>query len=658
VTNPPHPTPPTLREQAFGLKPCYIPYLPEGLRWVPDPPATRADPRAAAKRAAFDEWRAGVLAHRAEVHARLARPGGGDLKRAVRDACAADEAYFVAMFCRVYEPRRSARGGAGLIPFVPFSVQVRLLRRLRWMLDEAPPDSPEGDLIIDKSRDMGATWIVAMFLTWGFLFEQPFTAKTVSRSESEVEKTHQPDAILTRVMENLKGIKHGFVEGDGSRSPAADYLLPFGYEPETHHRELLFFRPDGLNTIHGESTKAGTTGRGGRSTFAVVDEAGAITGIEEIAATLVNTADHRVILGTQSLSFGYGWYRMTHPDEVGGDEDDEAGPPVLAMEWWQHPWHDQDWYDGQRRRMKDDARFFREVERDVFHGDTTLVYPEAFDLKTEWCPYPEKSGNPVYVTMDPGLDDETAIHVLWKNAGVEPINNVPPGEYALVDTYTNAGKPPEYYGALLLGVNDPDYHLGSREHEFQRLLASLPIPSFYFGDPAGKAKTHKDDHKETWYGKIAEYTIGRGYELRVQSWRERNPAEAASGSVPKKRIIAFVSKTKDDARYISGRRRSLKLLFKVLHFHRTNEVSRTLTALRELKFEEHTGARPPQRERDSYAHTWRAHRAASLEYGAVNLEDYDAILRQRKQREERKKAARSDVWSTPTRNPVRINSRR
>jgi hypothetical protein len=616
-----------IRGQAFAETPVIIPYLPRHLRIVPLEPNGRRDPDRAAKTEHFDLWRAEMLIERARIrgafdeHANVWTEGeahqqdlrGKEIRKGTRQACMRDPLYFLCVFCLVFEPRTSRSTRAGLQPFIPFTIQCRLVRRFQWMLTQ---EGETADLIVSKSRDMGATWVSACFMLWGFLYLDPFIGKIVSRSESEVDKAHQIDAVMVRIVENLDKMQ--------TYTP---WILPPGFDLAKNRRELIIFRDDNLNNLHGEATKPGTTGRGGRATWALTDEAASILGLGEIAATLVNTTDHRVFVSTESNKFGEDFHEM----------QTEPGAQVFAMDWWKHPWHDEVWYQSIKSRMKDNARFAREVERDPFAGDTEFVYPQVklLELAVGSFPFPphgSQLGWDITLTIDPGRDDETCFHWLAN----DPVS----GRWRLLETYTNSHKPPEFYASIVLGVEDPEFGYEYTDPDYRMIewARKHPLPAKIVGDPAGAAKTTDNDHAKTWYGRFERYLATRGHELRSSRWdtaqqrkRDRDHATTYAPTKLKRYHPGVIYETKDDSRYITGRRAALQSLLPDLDFNDTPQVRRTLIALRELKFEQPTSIRPLVNERQSYSHTWRAHRAAALEYWAVAEEDR-YLVRSRRRR--------------------------
>ena len=615
-------TPDDLRRQAFAEAPVVVPFLPPHLRLVPPEITSRRDPDRAAKAEWYDLWREEFLLYRRwlvgyfdderkawiDGAAHADTPEGRDLRKMTRSASMRDPIFFIAVFCYVFEPRQSVRDKAmkaGLNPFIAFTIQCRLVRHLQWMLTE---DGENADVLVSKSRDMGATWLVSMFFLWGFLFMDPFIGKIVSRSEGEVDKTNQIDAVMVRIVENL--------DRQHERTP---WILPVGFHPKKNRRDLLIFRNDNLNNLHGEATQPGSTGRGGRATMALVDEAAAFRGFSEIWATLVNTTDHRVGVSTENFKFGEDFWEEQH----------KPGAVVFGMDWWTHPWHDDKWYHDTKKRMRDDGKFAREVERNPLGDDQEWVYPQVAEMNLQVGNFPfppdgKQLGWEVFVSIDPGKDDEACFHWIAR----DPMT----GRFRLLQTYTNSHRPPEFYASIVLGVDDPHFRHQYKQPDLDMIawVRRHPLPEDFFGDPAGASNAVDDDHANTWYGRFELYLVGRGHELRAERFereqeQERRRAPHAPGLPYDEPVLAVyrrgvIYQTHGDTRFITGRRAALQALFLDLDFNDTPQVRRTLQALRELKFEQHQGALPPVNERSNYSHTWRAHRAASLEYFAVNIE--------------------------------------
>jgi len=120
-----------------------IPGLPDHLQAVPTDPAA---------------WR--LWAERIDAYRELIRREAGSdpaTAAAVRGLAAEDPAYFLCVFGWIFEPRVKGDHRPGWRPWMLYPFQVELLRTITAAMTAS---GPEGDLVIEKSRDMGATWTV------------------------------------------------------------------------------------------------------------------------------------------------------------------------------------------------------------------------------------------------------------------------------------------------------------------------------------------------------------------------------------------------------------------------------------------------------------------------------------------------------------------
>ena len=84
-----------------------------------------------------------------------------EVQRQLWTACKRDVLFFINTFCWLYEPRNSRLRGttSNVIPFITYEFQDNALLQMNEALGVQ-------DIGIEKSRDLGATW---MFLTLFFL---------------------------------------------------------------------------------------------------------------------------------------------------------------------------------------------------------------------------------------------------------------------------------------------------------------------------------------------------------------------------------------------------------------------------------------------------------------------------------------------------------
>jgi phage terminase large subunit len=89
---------------------------------------------------------------------------------------------FIEHWCYTFDPRNAGSDRPTKIPFILFPRQREFIEFLHACLR-----SETGGLI-EKSRDMGATWLAAAFSVWLFLFEPGATIGWGSRKAAGVDQ--------------------------------------------------------------------------------------------------------------------------------------------------------------------------------------------------------------------------------------------------------------------------------------------------------------------------------------------------------------------------------------------------------------------------------------------------------------------------------------
>ena len=83
------------------------------------------------------------------------------------------------------------------VPFITWEVQDRAFAELIRCLGEADGGKPE-DILFDKSRDMGASWICINFAHWLWMFRDSAQILELSRTEDYVDKPGNMKALFQR----------------------------------------------------------------------------------------------------------------------------------------------------------------------------------------------------------------------------------------------------------------------------------------------------------------------------------------------------------------------------------------------------------------------------------------------------------------------------
>jgi hypothetical protein len=111
-------------------------------------------------------------------------------------ACKADPLFFFQAFCWLYEPRPK-KGDDGkdlpqVFPFIAWDHQVPIMRLIHENLGF-------NDIGIEKSRGEGMSWIIVLFATWEWIFNDMASIGLVSKDENSVDNPDDPDSLMWKI---------------------------------------------------------------------------------------------------------------------------------------------------------------------------------------------------------------------------------------------------------------------------------------------------------------------------------------------------------------------------------------------------------------------------------------------------------------------------
>ncbi|HUT61211.1 MAG TPA: terminase family protein [Phycisphaerae bacterium] len=175
---------------------------------------------------------------------------------------------WVNLACWTFDPRDQLRH----LPLLTWEIQDIAGREVWLAIDEGR------DVLIDKSRDMGATWLCVAAFVWHLLFVPDTPLLAASRKEEYVDARGNPDTLFWK----------------------ADYLisnLPSWLRPKTERRHMHLANLDNGSVIDGESTTS-DLGRGGRRKAILLDEFAAVENGHEILSATVDAAPCRIFNST------------------------------------------------------------------------------------------------------------------------------------------------------------------------------------------------------------------------------------------------------------------------------------------------------------------------------------------------------------------------
>lgn len=212
------------------------------------------------------------------------------------------------------------------IPFLPFDFQEAAIT---WIWDLVNVRMKDGHL--DKSRDLGASWIATTFAAANWLTapkDQPFLCTFGSRKELFVDVVGDGDTLLEKVRITLR-----MVPG---------WMLPKGFSMKEHAPTLKIKNPATGSLVKGESANDDFA-RGGRQALVVFDEAAAWPSGGFASWTAASeSARTRLMISTPQGKFN-----------KFGELKDDPQIPHYSMRWDQHPWKTQQAYEIAKRRLSE-----------------------------------------------------------------------------------------------------------------------------------------------------------------------------------------------------------------------------------------------------------------------------------------------------------------
>lgn len=198
------------------------------------------------------------------------------------------------------------------VPFIPWPVQVGAVRRIAACVKDGR------DVVIRKSRDMGASWLVVGLAAWGWLFHG-WQSLLVSRVEDNVDRTGDPDSLFWKVDYILGSQPHWLLPAH------PDQMRKGG----SYRQHMVLRHPTSGATIAGQASGA-HIGRGGRRTFVLFDEFAALEDDDAAWRSASDTTSCRIALSTP-IGFG------TRYDKLVAEARGTGNPELVEMLYYHHP---------------------------------------------------------------------------------------------------------------------------------------------------------------------------------------------------------------------------------------------------------------------------------------------------------------------------------
>lgn len=359
---------------------------------------------------------------------------------------------FFNVFLWTYDPRPD-RGH----PDKPFCTYPRQNDYIRWLdLQYDKPHNISG--FVDKSRDVGFSYVTIGWIIHRWLFDEGFNAKLGSRKEEYVDKKGDPDSLFYKAEYMLRKLP--------------DWMLPPGFEFDKNRRHLMIDRPDNSNTITGESANP-DFGRAGRQSFVLLDEFGFWPWARPSWEACGESAHFRLAGTTPPITGNASHAHKLRTQQAGHVE-------VFTFDYHHVPWKDATWIK-RAREGKSEDEFNREVMRSYQGSTSNRVYAR------EWASLVKRDERldynpdfPLYVSWDFGYD---GMALIWwqKDARTDRLY--------VIDAYWNKDQPIDFYIPFITGIIGQGFRYETWELKLMARHKNWKKPDAHFGDPDVKKRS-------------------------------------------------------------------------------------------------------------------------------------------------------------------------
>ena len=269
-------------------------------------------------------------------------------------------AEFINHWCDTYDPRNAGGDKPAFMPFILFKRQIELVTFLSELIE----DKECG--MVEKARDMGATWVCCAFSIWLWLFKDGSSVGWGSRKSDYVHRLGDPDSIFEKIGMIFKTLP--------------PFFIPEGFDPKKHMSFMKIINPENKATITGES--GDNIGRGGRKLIYFKDESAHYERPEKIEASLSDNTNIQVDISSVN-GIGNVFYKKRMAGEIWqqGKKTHPNKTRVFIMDWRDHPMKDQAWYDARRSKAQSEGMihlFSQEVDRNYAASVVGVVIPQEW----------------------------------------------------------------------------------------------------------------------------------------------------------------------------------------------------------------------------------------------------------------------------------------
>lgn len=292
--------------------------------------------------------RQNVLFRRALFKHCSGRKDSRDRRAALLHMCERDPLFWINAFVWQYNPNTVGACSLRVGPFSTWPFQDRTVLEIMRCVRE------RRDLVIEKSREMGASWMALLVMGWYLLFRPDTSFLCISRNKESVD-----DASRNSLFTKLDYVFRHLPE----------WMCPMG--PGGVIRQVMSFVNEANGSeISGQATTA-KAGVGGRATAIFVDEFAKIGDDWKVLAHTASTSGCRIFNSTHE---GTDTAFFDLCNRAGSMPEGPGVPRKLVLHWSDHP-----------DKIGGAYHYDRETQRVVYH-DPKFRYPLNWRPVTDGSP--------------------------------------------------------------------------------------------------------------------------------------------------------------------------------------------------------------------------------------------------------------------------------
>lgn len=376
------------------------------------------------------------------------------------------------------DPRLASEGRRTVMPFIMFPKQEEFIR---WALDRW---QKREDGIVEKSRDLGVSWLCVAIAAWMALFLPGNIVGMGSRKEEYVDKIGDPKSLFWKIREFIN-------------------LLPREFQPDRWNADKDAPRMRVINRSNGSYIigEAGDNiGRGNRTGIYFVDESAHLERPELVEASLSATSNCRIHVSSVNGT-GNPFYKKAH----------DGRTPKFVFDWRDDPRKDQAWYDEQVKKF-DPVVVAQEIDRDYSASVANSFIPGSIvAASARKGPFDVQPTGPIMIGVDVARygDDKTVITV--RQGRVCRLQKV----FAKMDTEDVAGQVTQLIRNELLG----DFH-------------QIAVDTIGVGAGVADILRRVYGEKVQDVNSSLRLSDGENYNLRARMWKDMREWLKFGASIP------------------------------------------------------------------------------------------------------------------------------